>query len=110
MGLVHIMELKTVSTTCPYCGIGCGLNLVVRDGKVFGVAAWQRHSLNEGKLCANGRYSHEFIHSDDRLTKPLIKKDGTLVESTWDEAYGLIAKKLKSYKPGEIALSRRPLR
>jgi formate dehydrogenase alpha subunit len=96
------MDIKIVPTTCPYCGTGCGLNLVVRDGKVVNVAAWQRHPVNEGKLCPKGRYAHEFIHREDRLKKPLIKKDGKFVESTWDEAYDLIAKKLKSYKPEEV--------
>jgi formate dehydrogenase major subunit len=79
------------------------LNLVVRDGKVVNVAPWQRHPVNEGKLCPKGRYAHEFIHREDRLKKPLIKKDGKFVEATWDEAYELIAKKLKSYKPEEVA-------
>jgi len=91
-----------VPTTCPYCGTGCGFNLVVKDGKVVNVAAWQRHPVNEGKLCPKGRYAHEFIHRPDRLTKPLIKKDGKFVEATWDEAYDLIAQKLKSYKPEEV--------
>jgi formate dehydrogenase alpha subunit len=97
------MDMKIVSTTCPYCGTGCGLNLVVRDGKVVGVAPWQRHPVNEGKLCPKGRYAHEFIHREDRLKKPLIKKDGKFVEATWDEAYELIIKKFKSYKPEEMA-------
>lgn len=97
------MDLKIVSTTCPYCGTGCGLNLVVRDGKVVNVAAWQRHPVNEGKLCPKGRYAHEFIHSEDRLKKPLIKKNGKFVEASWDEAYELIIKKFKSYKPEEVA-------
>ncbi|MCD1295307.1 formate dehydrogenase subunit alpha [Methanocella sp. CWC-04] len=97
------MEVKIVPTTCPYCGTGCGLNLVVRDGKVVSVAPWQRHPVNEGKLCPKGRYAHEFIHRDDRLTKPLIKKDGKFVEATWDEAYELITKKFSSYQPEEMA-------
>ncbi len=97
------MDMKLVSTTCPYCGTGCGLNLVVRDGKVVGVAPWQRHPVNEGKLCPKGRYAHEFIHREDRLKKPLIKKNGKFVEATWDEAYELIIKKFKSYKPEEMA-------
>jgi formate dehydrogenase major subunit len=87
------MDIKLVSTTCPYCGTGCGLNLVVRDGKVVNTAPWQRNPVNEGKLCPKGRYAHEFIHREDRLKKPLIKKDGKFVEATWDEAYDLIIKK-----------------
>ena len=96
------MEIKYISTTCPYCGTGCGFNLVVRDGRVFDVGHWQRAPVNGGKLCPKGRYAHEFINSPDRLTKPLIKKDGTFVEATWDDAYGLIAEKFGSYKPAEM--------
>ncbi|MDD1647311.1 MAG: molybdopterin-dependent oxidoreductase, partial [Methanomicrobiales archaeon] len=97
------MDVKYVPTTCPYCGTGCGFNLVVKDGKAVGVAPWHRSPVNDGKVCPKGNYAHEFIHSEDRLTKPLIKKDGKFVEATWDEAYDLIVKKFKSYKPEEMA-------
>ncbi len=49
-------------------------------------------------------YAHEFINSEDRLTTPLIKKDGKFVEASWDEAYEVIASKLKSYKPDELSV------
>ncbi len=98
------MEMKYVPTTCPYCGTGCSMNLVVVDGKVTGVAPYQRSPVNEGKLCPKGIYAYEFINSEDRLTTPLIKKDGEFVEAGWDEAYELIAKKLKSYTPDEMAV------
>ncbi|HTY14097.1 MAG TPA: formate dehydrogenase subunit alpha [Methanoregulaceae archaeon] len=97
------MELNYVPTTCPYCGTGCGFNLVVKDKKVVGVAPWHRNPVNEGKLCPKGNYAYEFVNSPDRLTTPLIKKDGEFVEATWDEAYGMIASKFKSYKPEEMA-------
>jgi len=97
------MEFKYVPTTCPYCGTGCGFNLVVRDKKVVGVQPWQRNPVNEGKLCPKGNYAWEFVNSPDRLTKPLIKKDGKFVEASWDEAYKLIASKFKSYKGEEMA-------
>ncbi|KUG19512.1 formate dehydrogenase alpha subunit [hydrocarbon metagenome] len=87
--------MKYVPTTCPYCGVGCGLNLVVSDGKVVGVAPWQRNPINEGKLCPKGLTCWEFIHSPDRLTKPLIKKNGKFEEASWDEALDLIASKFK---------------
>ena len=73
------MDLKYVQTTCPYCGTGCSFNLVVKDGKVVGTAPYQRSPVNEGKVCPKGTYAHEFINSPDRLTKPLIKKDGKFV-------------------------------
>ncbi|WP_292393684.1 formate dehydrogenase subunit alpha [Methanoculleus sp. UBA303] len=97
------MTLKYVQTTCPYCGTGCSFNLVVQDGKVVGTAPYRRSPVNEGKVCPKGTYAHEFVNSPDRLTKPLIKKDGKFVEATWDEAYDLIAQKFKSYKPDEFA-------
>ena len=97
------MELKYVQTTCPYCGTGCSFNLVVKDGKVVGTQPYTRSPVNEGKVCPKGTYAHEFVNSPDRLTKPLIKKDGKFVEATWDEAYDLIAQKFKSYKPDEFA-------
>ncbi len=90
------MNFDYVPTICPYCGCGCGLNLVVQDGKLAGVEPWKRHPVNEGKLCPKGYASHEFVHSDDRLTRPLIKKDGAFVESTWEEALDLIASKFKA--------------
>jgi len=96
------MEMKYVPTTCPYCGTGCGFNLVVKDKKVVGVAPWHRNPINQGKLCPKGNYAWEFVNSPDRLTKPLIKKDGKLVEASWDEAIKLVSSKLKSYKPEEV--------
>src|SRR5512143_1156234 len=92
------MSLKLVSTICPYCGCGCGINLVEKDGRVVGVEPWKRHPVNEGKLCPKGNYAHEFIHSPDRLTVPLIRKNGILEEATWDEALTLIAAKLSEIR------------
>ena len=97
------MDMKYIQTTCPYCGTGCSFNLVVKDGKVTGVAPYNRSPVNEGKVCPKGTYAHEFVNREDRLKKPLIKKDGKFVEASWDEAYDLIAKKFKSYKPDELA-------
>ena len=91
-----------VPTTCPYCGTGCSFYLVVRDNRVLGIEPWHTPPINEGKLCQKGRYAHQFIHSKDRLTKPLIKKNGAFVESTWDEAYRLVVEKFKSCRPDEF--------
>jgi len=99
-------SLKYVATTCPYCGVGCGLNLVVKDGKCVGVEPYKRSPVNEGKLCPKGETCWEFVNSPDRLTKPLIKKDGKFVEASWDEALDLIVKKFSetSEKFGPKAL------
>jgi formate dehydrogenase major subunit len=88
-------DLKYVATTCPYCGVGCGLNLVVQDGKCVGVEPYKRSPINEGKLCPKGATCWEPVHSPDRLTRPLIKKGDKFEEASWDEALDLIAKKFK---------------
>jgi formate dehydrogenase (coenzyme F420) alpha subunit len=95
MGEAKVPNLKYVPTTCPYCGVGCGLNLVVQDGKCVGVEPYRRTPVNEGKLCPKGATCWEFVHSPDRLTKPLIKKGDKFEEASWDEALDLIAKKFK---------------
>jgi len=96
------MDIKYIPTICPYCGVGCGMNLVVKDKKVVGVEPWKRHPVNEGKLCPKGNFCYEIIHREDRLTTPLIKENGEFREATWDEAYDLIASKLSEYDPNEI--------
>ena len=51
------MDFKYVPSTCPYCGNGCGVNLVVKDGKVVGLSPWHRNPVNEGKVCIRGNKS-----------------------------------------------------
>jgi len=92
-----------VPTTCPYCATGCGLNLVVKDGRVADTAPWHRSPVNEGKLCPKGAHAHEFINHPDRLTTPLVRKAGQLVPASWDEALGLVAAKFRSAPPGTTA-------
>ena len=75
--------------------MGCGLNLVVQDGKCIGVEPYKRSPINEGKLCPKGVTCWEPIHSPGRPTKPMIKKGDKFEEATWDEALDLIAKKFK---------------
>jgi len=87
------MNLKFTPTICPYCGCGCGLNLVSIDGELVGVEPWKRNPVNEGKLCSKGNFSYEFVQSKDRLTKPLIKENGEFKEASWDEALDLVARK-----------------
>lgn len=86
--------VRYIQTTCPYCGVGCALNLVVKNEKVIGVEPCKRSPINEGKLCPKGLTCWESVHSPDRLTTPLIKKNGKFVEASWDEALDLVAKKL----------------
>ncbi len=92
------MEYKNVLTTCVYCGAGCGLYLEVLDGQVVGVLPAKGHPVGEGKLCIKGWNAHAFIHHQDRLTKPLVRRDGRFIEVGWDEALELVAKRLTAIK------------
>ncbi|SFI33173.1 formate dehydrogenase major subunit [Tindallia magadiensis] len=90
-------ETKEVKTTCAYCGVGCQMNLVVKDNRVVEVQP-AKGAANEGLLCVKGRFAHDFIHHPDRLTQPLIRKNGTLVPVQWEEAFSVIINKAKEIK------------
>ena len=92
------MEYKTVLTTCGYCGCGCGLYLEVLDGQLVGAQPCKTDSVSQGGLCIKGWNIHEFVQNSERLTKPLIKKDGQFNEATWDEALDYVASRLKKIK------------
>lgn len=102
-------ELKKVVTTCTYCGVGCQLELNVKDEKVVKVTS--NHDIpgpNHGSLCVKGRFGYEFIHHPDRLTTPLIREKVGFREASWDEALDLVAEKLQGIKkasgPGAIGV------
>jgi predicted molibdopterin-dependent oxidoreductase YjgC len=101
------MEYKNVLTTCVYCGCGCGLYLEVVDDHITGVWPAKTHAVSQGKLCIKGWNAADFVYHPDRLKTPLIRKDGELVEATWDEALSLIAERLGTIKtesgPNSIA-------
>jgi predicted molibdopterin-dependent oxidoreductase YjgC len=88
------LEGWVTRTTCAYCGCGCQIDLHVIDNKVVKVTSPLMVGSNQGNLCVKGRFGYEFIGSDDRLTKPLIRKGDKLVEAEWDEALDLVAEKL----------------
>jgi len=93
------MSIEYAPTICPYCSCGCGINLVVKDGKIIGQEPWKEHPINEGANCPKGKNAYHFIYSEDRLKMPLVRKNGQLKEASWDEALGLVASKLKEATP-----------
>jgi len=96
---------REVATTCPYCGVGCGMYLGIRGDQVISIRGDRESPANKGKLCVKGRYGiNEFIHHPERLTTPLIRRNGKLAEATWDEALDLVASKLAEYQKGEVAV------
>lgn len=91
-------EFKKVSTICPYCGCGCGIILYIKDNKTVKVSGDESNPVNEGWLCVKGKFGADFVNSEDRLKKPLIRKNGKLVECGLEEALDFIANKLKEIK------------
>ena len=90
--------IKRVLTTCPYCGVGCGFYLDVRDGRIVGVIPSKSNTVSKGYLCVKGWHAHEIVQHPDRLKKPLIKKNGKFKEASWDTALDYVAGRLKEIK------------
>ncbi|MEP6946933.1 MAG: formate dehydrogenase subunit alpha [Acidobacteriota bacterium] len=81
---------KVVPTHCPYCGVQCGMNLLVEKNKVVGFEPRYDFPVNEGKLCPKGVTAYLQVHHPDRLLYPLIKRDGNFERASWDEALDLV--------------------
>jgi formate dehydrogenase major subunit len=99
--------MAVTQTTCGYCGVGCALEAVSVDGRVTAVLPNREGPVNRGHACVKGRFAHSFLHAPDRLTQPLIRRDGTLTPVTWHEALERIAigfsKALHNGGPDSIA-------
>lgn len=79
-----------VTTTCGYCGVGCGLDVRVAGDSIRAIDG-ARGEPNHGHLCVKGRYAHTFVRHPERLMTPLVRVDGKLVPASWDEAYARVA-------------------
>lgn len=93
----RITDVTKVFTTCTYCGVGCQIEVRNLNGKIVEIMP-RDITPNVGLLCVKGKYGYPFVNHKDRLTSPLIRKNGELVEVTWEEAYDHIAKNLKQIK------------
>jgi len=95
---------RYVKTVCPYCGVGCSIYLGVRGNEIVEVRGDKESPVNKGGLCVKGRFGFDFVNHPDRLTSPLIRKEGwskdvevngnfkdIFREATWDEALDLVA-------------------
>ena len=85
---------EIIRTTCTYCGVGCQLDVSVIDGEIKGIQAPDTAEVNYGHTCLKGRFAFQFYNHPDRLTDPLIKRNGKFEVVTWDEAYDFITEKL----------------
>lgn len=91
-------EANSVKTICGYCGTGCGLIVEVQDNKIVKIRGDKDAPVNKGQTCVKGSFAYEYVHATKRLSSPLIRKAGKLVETTWDEAYQFIAEKLSEIR------------
>lgn len=91
-------EVKKVQTTCPYCGVGCQIDLHVKDNEVIRVTGTEDATPNLASTCIKGRFGYDFINHSERLTSPLIKKNGKFKEVPWDEALSFVADRLGDIK------------
>jgi formate dehydrogenase alpha subunit len=110
-----IVPDKIVRTTCPYCGVGCQMNLKVKDGFIYAVEAPFEAAPNYGMLCVKGRYGTDYVKHPGRVKTPLIRAnraEGRSAppvwrEASWDEALDLVADELvrvvKTYGSDTVA-------
>ncbi|MBO8169506.1 MAG: molybdopterin-dependent oxidoreductase [Thermoanaerobacteraceae bacterium] len=96
-GGTQVEAEKWYKAVCRYCGTGCGVMVGVKDGKVVAVKGDKDNEVNKGLLCAKAYYLPQILTAKDRLTKPLIRRNGKFVEATWDEALDLVAEKFREY-------------
>jgi predicted molibdopterin-dependent oxidoreductase YjgC len=94
-------ETQATKVTCPYCGVGCQIDLHTKDNR-YAFAMAHEHRWNEqpnkGMLCVKGRFGLDFVDSPERLRTPLVRRDGALVEASWEEALSHVATRLKAVK------------
>jgi len=106
-----ILPTREVKTICPYCGVGCSIYLGIRGNQIVRVRGDKDSPVNKGGLCVKGRFGFDFVNHPDRLTKPLIRKEGKgkdiavngnwkdlFRETTWEEAISYAANKLNETK------------
>lgn len=91
-------KMRKVSTVCGYCGVGCSFELNVVDNRVVRVSTNDFAGTNRGTLCVKGRFGYTYVNSPERLTTPLVRKNGELIEASWDEALEYVAVRLKEIK------------
>jgi predicted molibdopterin-dependent oxidoreductase YjgC len=101
---------RLVHTTCPYCGVGCQIDLHVRGDQILRVAGRFDNQVNYGNLCVKGRFGFDFVHAPDRLRAPLMrgKRQADFRPTGWDEALGLVAERLteaaREHGPDSVAI------
>jgi len=93
---------------CRFCGVGCGVMVEVENGRIVGVTGDKLNPVNKGLLCIKGYSLPGILYGKDRLTSPMIRKNGKLEKASWEEALSLIASKFKEnidkHGPSSVAM------
>src|SRR5581483_8243480 len=87
-------EIRRTKTVCTYCGVGCAFEMWTRDRHILKVQPVVDAPANGISTCIKGKFAWDFVNSEQRLTMPLIRRDGRFVEAGWDEALDLVASRL----------------
>lgn len=87
---------RVVHSTCPYCGVGCQIDLHIRDEMIFRVSGRFDNEVNFGNLCVKGRFGYDFIHAPDRLLQPMVRdsRADALNPTDWDSALSRVSTRL----------------
>jgi len=105
--LHRITTTTSVPTTCALCGCGCSIHIEFKDNQVVRVIP-SKVGVNHGTLCVRGSYGYDFIHNSERLTKPLIRVNGSFEEASCEQALDKIAAELgrikEAHGPGSLAV------
>lgn len=91
---------RTIATTCPYCGVGCQIDLHVRQDMVYRVAGRFDSPVNRGQLCVKGRFGYDFVHAPDRLRQPLMRagRGDPLQTTSWTAALERVAGRFRTLR------------
>jgi predicted molibdopterin-dependent oxidoreductase YjgC len=88
-----------IPSVCPYCSVGCAVNMQVKDNKLIRAVGREDGPANDGQLCVRGRFGMvDVVHSLTRLQTPMVRRNGRLVRAAWDEALDAIAQNLNPYR------------
>jgi formate dehydrogenase major subunit len=99
---------KTTRSVCPYCGVGCEINVGTKNKKIIGIHPVMDSPVSKGHLCVKGRYAWNYNYAQDRIKHPMIRKNGEWEKVSWEEALDFCSKKLKTisaqYGPDSIGI------
>ena len=90
-------DIEKTRTICPYCGVGCSVDILTKNEKIVGIHPAMDGPANEGALCVKGQFAYDFVQHSDRLKAPLVRgDDGELHEATWAAALDKAAEGYRS--------------